>query len=61
MKIMFISDIHGCVPALQKALAHFNRKQADLLVILGDELYHGPRNSLPEGYDPKMVAALLND
>lgn len=61
MKIMFISDIHGCVPALQKALAHFNRKQADLLVILGDELYHGPRNPLPEGYDPKMVAALLND
>ena len=61
MKIMFISDIHGSLPALQMALGHFERKQGDLIVILGDELYHGPRNPLPEGYDPKTVAALLND
>lgn len=61
MKIMFISDIHGSLPAIQMALGHFERKQGDLIVILGDELYHGPRNPLPEGYDPKTVAALLND
>lgn len=61
MKIMFISDIHGSYKFLKKALDIFELEQADKLVILGDILYHGPRNDLPDGYDPKKVIKLLND
>ena len=60
MKLLFASDVHGCLPALQKVIAAFEKHQADKLVFLGDLLYHGPRNPLPEGYNPKEVAALLN-
>ncbi len=60
MKLLFASDIHGSLPAVQKVISAFERHHADKLVLLGDLLYHGPRNPLPEGYDPKEVAALLN-
>lgn len=60
MKIIFISDIHGSYTYLKKAIAIFEKEQADRLVILGDVLYHGPRNPLPEGYDCIKVANLLN-
>ncbi|MBN7773637.1 phosphodiesterase [Clostridium aminobutyricum] len=60
MKLFFISDIHGSLHFLKKALEHFEHEKADFLVILGDELYHGARNPLPEGYNPKEVALLLN-
>lgn len=60
MKLFFISDVHGSLYYLQKALEHFEQEKADFLVILGDELYHGARNPLPEGYNPKEVALLLN-
>lgn len=53
MKIMFISDIHGSFKFLKKSLDNFEIERANKLVILGDILYHGPRNDLPEGYDPK--------
>lgn len=61
MKLFFISDIHGSYYFLQKALDCFASERADYLVILGDELYHGARNPLPEGYDTKKTAALLNE
>ena len=60
MKIMFISDIHGMPATLRKALAHADALQADQLVILGDILYHGPRNGVPDLYNPPEVVELLN-
>ncbi|AIQ50344.1 phosphodiesterase [Paenibacillus sp. FSL R7-0331] len=60
MKLMFISDIHGSLYWLEQALAKAEEEQPHTLVILGDFLYHGPRNPLPEGYDPQGVAARLN-
>lgn len=60
MKIFVISDIHGSEYYLKKALECFEKESGDLLLILGDELYHGPRNDLPKEYNPKMVVELLN-
>jgi len=60
MKLMFISDIHGALPATEKALEHFASSGAQWLIILGDVLNHGPRNALPEGYEPTAVARCLN-
>ncbi len=60
MKILFASDIHGSRPACEAVLDRFEKEGADRLFLLGDLLYHGPRNDLPEGYEPKAVAALLN-
>lgn len=60
MKLFFISDIHGSVYYLNKALERFEKEQADYLVILGDLLYHGARNPLPKEYEPKKVIELLN-
>jgi putative phosphoesterase len=60
MKYFICSDIHGSAAACGKALSFFSRMNCDFLVLLGDILYHGPRNPLPEGYDPKEVAGMLN-
>lgn len=60
MKLMFASDIHGSYPACQKMLERFDEEKAERLILLGDILYHGPRNDLPEGYAPKEVIRLLN-
>lgn len=60
MTILTISDIHGSHHYLEGVLEVFHRENADLILILGDELYHGPRNPLPEGYNPKLVAETLN-
>ncbi len=60
MKLFFASDIHGSVIATEKMLAAFEESGASHLVLLGDLLNHGPRNALPEGYDPMGVVALLN-
>lgn len=60
MKLMFISDIHGSLYWLERALEAVEEEGPHTLVILGDFLYHGPRNPLPEGYDPQGVAARLN-
>ena len=60
MKIVFFSDIHGVPSTLEKVLEHADSLKADRLVILGDLLYHGPRNGVPDFYDPKKVAELLN-
>ncbi|MDR2521885.1 MAG: phosphodiesterase [Spirochaetaceae bacterium] len=60
MKYVIVSDIHGSAGAAEKIAGHFRQAHADFLIILGDILYHGPRNPLPGGHDPKQVAALLN-
>jgi len=60
MKIYVISDIHGSLKYLNDFMNIYNEDEGDLLVILGDVLYHGPRNPLPIGYDPKGVIEVLN-
>ena len=60
MKYMIASDIHGSALYCGKMLDAFRREEAERLILLGDILYHGPRNDLPEGYAPKEVAAMLN-
>ncbi len=60
MKYMIASDIHGSAYYCEKMLTRFKEEQADRLILLGDLLYHGPRNDLPEGYAPKKVIDLLN-
>jgi len=60
MKLFFISDIHGSLSNLNKAIELFNKEKADKIVILGDVLYHGPRNPLPDEYNPAEVAEVLN-
>ena len=60
MKWMIASDIHGSAYYCRQLLNAYNREQADRLLLLGDLLYHGPRNDLPEEYDPKQVIELLN-
>lgn len=60
MKLAFISDIHGVPSTLEAALAVIDSLGYDRLVLLGDLLYHGPRNGVPDFYDPVKVAKLLN-
>jgi len=60
MKYMIASDIHGSAKYAQETLRIFEAEQADYLLLLGDLLYHGPRNPLPEAYDPQQVSELLN-
>jgi len=60
MKLFFISDIHGSIYYLDRALARFKEENADYIVILGDHLYHGARNPLPKEYNPKKVTEVLN-
>lgn len=61
MKLVFCSDIHGDITAAKASLDAFRREDAEKLIILGDILYHGPRNDLPKDYAPKDVIALLNE
>lgn len=60
MKITIASDIHGSAEYCQRLLDCFDRLGAEKLLLLGDILYHGPRNGLCKGYDPKAVADMLN-
>lgn len=60
MKYMFASDIHGSAFYCRRMLDALHKEQAERLVLLGDLLYHGPRNDLPKEYAPKEVIALLN-
>ena len=60
MKLMIASDIHGSAYYCEKMIAAFYAEQADRLLLLGDILYHGPRNDLPEAYAPKEVILMLN-
>lgn len=60
MRYLIASDIHGALPAAEALMTRFHEEGADRLLLLGDLLYHGPRNPLPEGYAPAEVAKLLN-
>lgn len=61
MKYFIASDIHGSALYLEKMAERFQAEKADCLVLLGDLLYHGPRNDLPDGYDPKRCIEILNN
>ena len=61
MKLMIASDIHGSAYYCRKLLEAYDREKAGRMVILGDILYHGPRNDLPQEYAPKQVIAMLNE
>ncbi len=60
MKLLIASDIHGSAYYCRKLIDAYNSEKADRLILLGDLLYHGPRNDLPKDYAPKEVIAMLN-
>ena len=61
MKIMIASDIHGSAYYCRKLMEAYEQQKPDKLLLLGDLLYHGPRNDLPKEYNPKEVIAMLNE
>lgn len=61
MKYLIISDVHGSYEGVLAALAAFDFHKCDKIILLGDILYHGPRNPLPKGFDPAQAATLLNE
>ena len=61
MKLMVASDIHGSAFYCEKMLDCYKNEKSDKLVLLGDVLYHGPRNDLPKEYAPKKVIEMLNN
>ncbi|MDO5396551.1 MAG: phosphodiesterase [bacterium] len=60
MKLMFASDIHGSAYYAERLIKAFEKEKPERLVLLGDLLYHGPRNDLPKDYAPKKVIDILN-
>lgn len=60
MKLLICSDIHGDLNSMKDVMAAYEKEAADKILILGDLLYHGPRNDLPISYAPKAVIELLN-
>lgn len=60
MKLFIISDIHGSAVQFEKAYEAFEKEKAQKIIICGDFLYHGPRNNIPQNYDPKTLVILLN-
>ena len=60
MKFVIASDIHGSASACERVVEIFKNSNAEKLILLGDLLYHGPRNPLPDNYSPKDVIALLS-
>lgn len=60
MKYFVCSDIHGSFSAARRLVDYCTALACNKIILLGDILYHGPRNPLPEGYNPKETASLLN-
>lgn len=60
MKWLIASDIHGSAYYCEKLMEAYRRENADRMLLLGDILYHGPRNDLPRDYAPKKVIEMLN-
>ena len=60
MKLLIASDIHGSAVWCEQLLEAREREAPERMLLLGDLLYHGPRNDLPEGYAPRRVIELLN-
>ncbi len=61
MKLLICSDIHGDLDSAKAVFDAFKYEGADRILLLGDLLYHGPRNDLPKTYNPKAVISLLNE
>ena len=61
MKLLIASDIHGDLDSAKSMFEAFEKERCDKILLLGDLLYHGPRNDLPPSYNPKAVIELLND
>ncbi len=61
MKILIASDIHGDLESMRLVLEVYIKEKCDKILLLGDLLYHGPRNDLPKTYNPKGVIKLLNE
>lgn len=61
MKFLICSDIHGSFYYCDKLIKAYQKEECDKLIILGDILYHGPRNDLPKDYNPKKVIEILNN
>ncbi len=61
MKLLIASDLHGSSYFVEKLVQRIEAEQPDKILLLGDLLYHGPRNALPSFYDTKAVATYLND
>lgn len=61
MKLMIASDIHGSAYYCEQLISAYKKENPDRLLLLGDLLYHGPRNDLPRDYAPKKVIAMLNE
>lgn len=61
MKLLIASDIHGDLDSIKRVLSAYEKEKCDKLLLLGDLLYHGPRNDLPKSYAPKEVIKLLNE
>ncbi len=59
-KYLICSDVHGDATSMKKVLEIFNEEKCDKILLLGDLLYHGPRNDLPSGYAPKEVIKMVN-
>lgn len=60
MKYLVVSDIHGCLPALEKVLDFYRENNYDMMLILGDVLNYGPRNGVPQGLDAMAIVDRLN-
>ena len=61
MKLLIASDIHGSALYCEQLISAFENEKVDKLLLLGDVLYHGPRNDLPDGYNQKKVIEILNN
>jgi putative phosphoesterase len=61
MKYLIASDIHGSAQAAEKIIGLYQSLEPDYLILLGDLLYHGPRNPLPDGHGPQKVVELFNN
>ena len=59
-RFMIASDLHGAAGYTRRLIEAWERERSDMLILLGDLLYHGPRNDLPDEYDPKAVIRLLS-
>ncbi|MDR3037693.1 MAG: phosphodiesterase [Candidatus Adiutrix sp.] len=59
MRLVIASDLHGSAPRAAQVREKISELKPDAVLLLGDLLYHGPRNPLPEGYAPAEVAAIL--